>query len=58
MLYTRRELYRKLAVGAKLPPKWPSSKNLKINTHTHTHTQIKFKKKRKKERKKSTNNKC
>ena len=52
MLYTRRELYRKLAVGAKLPPKWPSSKNLKINTHTHTHTQIKFKKKKKERKKK------
>ena len=55
MLYTRRELYRKLAVGAKLPPKWPSSKKSKNNKHTHT--QIKLKK-RKKERKKSTNNKC
>ena len=51
MLYTRRELYRKLAVGAKLPPKWPSSKNLKINTHTHTHTNKILKKKKERNKK-------
>lgn len=45
MLYTRRELYR-LAVGAKLPPKWPSSKKSK-NNKTHTHTQKIFKERKK-----------
>ena len=41
-------------MGANLPAKWPSSKNLKIITHTHT-KEIFLKKERKK---KPTNNKC